>query len=435
MSSESGFLKDFFSSMDGDGVEYAILRNAGNVPVSLGGSDLDILVSHTDFEIACRRVAEAAKRHGGAVLVNRRMRYFCQFMLLGKDDGCWWGACVDLFDGVTYRDTLNICAPDALSRRVRNSNGMWTFDDETAHLIGYAKEWLVNGKKSLRYGELARRAIRNGKSAILHASLAREVGKALAAGMTSRKRYIFTNCAILLFRNPLVFLKGWMRYHLGRMFRYARPAGSMIAVLGTDGSGKSTLLESIVPLLNQAMHGQLTIHHLRPDLLPPLGRFRGVKYEPGHVCTTPHASRPSGFVGSMLRIVYLLSDYVAGYWIRVRPKLAKIPTGSWIFDRYAYDMLIDSRRFRICLPNWIIKTFLCFVPRPDLILCLGGNPEKIYARKPETSLEEVKRQVATLKKFCDGNCRAVWIDTTTSIEASRDAMLAAITEKMRIRYE
>ena len=78
MSSESGFLKDLFSDMDGAGVEYAILRNAGNVPFSLGGSDLDILVSHTDFEIACRRVAEAAEKHGGAVLVNRRMRCFCR---------------------------------------------------------------------------------------------------------------------------------------------------------------------------------------------------------------------------------------------------------------------------------------------------------------------------------------------------------------------
>ena len=55
-------------------------------------------------------------------------------------------------------------------------------------------------------------------------------------------------------------------------------------------------------------------------------------------------------------------------------------------------------------------------------------------RKPETSLEEVSRQVMVLKKFCENNRRAVWIDTTTSIDASREAALTAMTEKMRVRY-
>jgi N-acylglucosamine 2-epimerase len=58
---------------------------------------------------------------------------------------------------------------------------------------------------------------------------------------------------------------------------------------------------------------------------------------------------------------------------------------------------------------------LFFAPAPDLILCLGGDPEKIYAGKPETSLEEVQRQMSALKKFCADNHKAVWIDTTKSV--------------------
>ena len=93
-------------------------------------------------------------------------------------------------------------------------------------------------------------------------------------------------------------------------------------------------------------------------------------------------------------------------------------------------MLIDSRRFRIKLPEKLIRLFLFFVPAPDLILCLGGDPEKIYARKPETSLEEVRRQVSALKKFCVDNNKAVWIDTTKSVDESSDAVLAAILDRL-----
>ena len=204
----------------------------------------------------------------------------------------------------------------------------------------------------------------------------------------------------------------------------------MIVVMGTDGSGKTTLLNAISPVLKTMTHGKLVIHHLKPDLFPPLGRFRGVKHEKGRVCATPHASKRSGFWGSLVRISYLMCDYILGYWLKVRIRLSKTPITYWIFDRYAYDMLIDSRRFRIKLPQWIIKTFLFFVPAPDLILCLGGDPEKIYARKPETSLEEVQRQMSALKKFCADNNKAVWIDTTKSVDESSDAVLTAILDRL-----
>ena len=217
---------------------------------------------------------------------------------------------------------------------------------------------------------------------------------------------------------------------LSKIKHFLCPAGKMIVVMGTDGSGKTTLLNAISPVLKTMTHGKLVIHHLKPDLFPPLGRFRGVKHEKGRVCATPHASKRSGFWGSLVRISYLMCDYILGYWLKVRIRLSKTPITYWIFDRYAYDMLIDSRRFRIKLPQWIIKTFLFFVPAPDLILCLGGDPEKIYARKPETSLEEVQRQMSALKKFCADNNKAVWIDTTKSVDESSDAVLTAILDRL-----
>lgn len=96
-----------------------------------------------------------------------------------------------------------------------------------------------------------------------------------------------------------------------------------------------------------------------------------------------------------------------GYLVKVFPRLLR-RSHVYIFDRYFYDYLIDPRRGRLALPQWNIRMFSFVVPKPDVILCLGADPEIIHARKPELPLEETKRQIEALRRFCDSNKRAVW---------------------------
>ena len=81
---------------------------------------------------------------------------------------------------------------------------------------------------------------------------------------------------------------------------------------------------------------------------------------------------------------------------------------------------------RISLPTWIMQATLFFAPQPKWIFCLGGYPEVIYARKPETSLAEVIRQQDELKKLIKNNRMAIWIDTGISIEESKNHLLNVI---------
>jgi thymidylate kinase len=132
--------------------------------------------------------------------------------------------------------------------------------------------------------------------------------------------------------------------------------------------------------------------------------------------------------------VYLTLDYWLGYWIRVRPKIAKQPTVV-LFDRYAYDMALDPRRFRIRLPASVAGLFAELAPKPDLILCLQGDPEIIAARKRELPIEETRRQVEALRAFASKESRAVLIATDTRVSETRDQVLGTILKFLAQKHD
>lgn len=200
----------------------------------------------------------------------------------------------------------------------------------------------------------------------------------------------------------------------------------VIAFLGTDGSGKSTIINTIKPLLENKFSIPINYEHLRPNYIPSLGvvmrKRTSIQEENNGTATDPHKLPPSGILGSLFRLNYYMIDYIWGYFRKIYPTQNCI----WFFDRYYYDYLIDQRRARISLPIWILKLYSFFIPQPDLILCLGGEALKIYKRKPETSMEEVTRQIQALECFCKKHKRTVWIDTTTSLDESIQATMKTI---------
>lgn len=203
----------------------------------------------------------------------------------------------------------------------------------------------------------------------------------------------------------------------------------VIVVEGTDGSGKSFIINHITPLLEEKYNAKVVYNHLRPNWLPDIGVVLGKRKKPKEgdtpiVVENPHAKKQSGFWGSIIRWLYYMIDYTLGYFVKVILNKESRLT-LYIFDRYYYEYYIDQKRCRTNLPQCVIRFGELLVPSPNLILCLGGNPEKIYVRKPETSLEEVSRQTKALKDFCAKRNNAVWVDTTTSPEKSVESALCA----------
>ena len=427
--SEKTFLTTLFDALEEKNLAYAVLRDAQSLPDTFGGSDIDMQIGVGKMADVTCCLEKAAAQCGGRIMAKVDSPHFRQLEFLGYSGGDWWGGCIDLFEGIFCQSVLPITDDDLLSKRIRSRRGIWTIDADRGMYLSFVKELVTNGKCSKRHKKGAKRAIRDGKDDfLLNGTLREHVRKILCGASRNAKMFCFFWRVAMALRHPVTFCCNWLGFQLSRFKRLLHPPGRMIAVLGTDGAGKSTVLNRILPVLKSMTNGNITLHHLKPDLLPPLGRFRGVKYGPGHVCTNPHGSKPSGTIGSLVRISYLMCDYIIGYWLKIRMWLVKAPAGLWVFDRYAYDMLIDPRRFRISLPTWIIRLFIFCAPRPDLMICLGGDPATLYARKPETSLDEVKRQVAALMDFSSNRKKTVWIDTSGPIQASVCATMKAILE-------
>jgi thymidylate kinase len=143
--------------------------------------------------------------------------------------------------------------------------------------------------------------------------------------------------------------------------------------------------------------------------------------------TTPHSHPLYSGWWSTARLFAHLLDFWLGYWLLIRPLLAR--SGLVVFDRYFQDVLADPKRYRFGGPLWLARFAAPLVPKPDLLFVLDAPVQVILSRKLELLPEELQRQRRIYVRFANRFRPSRVIDSTAS-----PAQVAAEAEKTIADY-
>ncbi len=230
---------------------------------------------------------------------------------------------------------------------------------------------------------------------------------------------------------PHLRVLGMLWFAKRSLGRILSPTGLITIFISPDGGGKSTVVDLLLQRLRYGFRNVKKMHW-RPSLLPPPRKvLTPTKWkEPEAPNYDPHGLPPKGMFNSTARFFYYFCDYMLGYF----PKAfwPKIRTHLVIFERYYYDFLVDTKRFRLNVPPWLPSLFLAFVPKGDMLFVLSGPSRVLYERKQEIPPEEIERQLRSIDCLTlrlQNVCR-ISVDQPVDKEVSRiEDVIVDILEK------
>ena len=421
------YTHEFINLINNSGINYCVLRNFKSLPRSTGKSDFDILIHDkcvNDFNKLIKQFIELHKLKLVSLIDDKHCPKYC---ILTTN----WGIQIDAFKKSVYFGNKEIISSSVLFENIENYKGVQVLNQRIGALLAFLKELLNNKVCKKKYILDLQNQFQNQD---INAQFLSQFSQKFIFYLNKNLNNLDEKHCVELYKLTKKKFRKYKFYGIkNKVMRFSKQPGFSIAFLGVDGSGKSTIIDNITPILNQSFHNSIYYEHMRPNKLPSIARLLGGNEEFNKPVTNPHKSKPSGFFVSLLRWLYYTIDYTFGFYLKVWPKKA-IRSCVWIFDRYYYDYLLDSKRAKIKLPRLLIKLGQFLINEPDLILCLGTDPKTIHDRKPELTIDEVERQVEALKEFSMTHKQAVWIDTGVDIEISSNNVMKAIVNMMSKRF-
>jgi len=430
-------LSGFVAELERRDIAFCVLRGAQGFPHLRPGSDIDVAISRESAPACIRAIEEHARREGVAIWERHASAALLQFLLYaraGPGRHEFFG--IDLHTAETFFG-IPVLAAEEVLRGSRRMDGLPRPAAAQSACIDALLPFLSSGTIPARHAARFREALRQDPAGI-EAELARWFGQALARrirGAAGTAEDLAPALPLLALRaaalrrafrhGPLAVVLGFARCLFAQRVRpWFRPRGRCIAFLGTDGSGKSTLLAAVLAELERSFpRARHRTFHFRPGLLPDLSAWMSDSRLQAPVTDTlaPHRARPSGRLGSMLRAVYYVSDYLLGSLVRVRP-LRRRPA-LIAFDRYAYDFLVDPLRSRIRRGAPFLEALCRLCPRPDRIFVCTAGYELVRSRKTEVSEDETRAQLAGYEDLAGREARAVLVRTDGPVEDAVDLVL------------
>ncbi len=389
------FLTRLFSTWRSQNVNFLILRNYEELPYA-ASNDVDILIIPGDQVQAENILLECATTLGWVLL--RRIEFSpVTYWLYNLQEDCFLH--IDLFVDLRWRGWEILPASEVLARRQHQElfDIPYPVDEAIIKLLTFL---LYRGSIREKYKPYIKQILetqphefRGLLASLLGEELADSTCDSIAqnAWEDIQREASGIRCALIrrnLRQNPVDRLRVLLKDMRRISRRIVTPPGIKLALVGPDGVGKSTLLDSLIELVtvNRFFLG-VHIRHWRPDLLPPLGKFFGRTPAPQSSGIWLPRLTPGRF--HWLRLLYYSVDFVLWAWLKDRIPLAKF--GLLLYDRCALDMVVDPLRYGLSSARGT-RLLWRLIPKPDLVILLYDDPQRIHARKPELPVDEIARQ-------------------------------------------
>ena len=399
------FVKAFFKALNGRNVVYLIERNYERLP-EYTSNDIDFLVADkyqkkfvsaamdTAAQLRLDLILNSSAYGGGRLYFSAMSQNDSPIIRIDYTTNIHYG-------GITLLDAQTILK----GREKRDCFYIPAFGSEAALslMVPLIYTGKVKGKykKSISEGALKDRQnfINSFKPYLADGDIENILNLVLQKKFqlleNNRKKLL----AAYIRQNLICSAAGHLRFIASYFHRLRNQTGIFICLLGPDGSGKSTIIEHLSgQTKNLYPKGRFKKFHWRPGIFPQL---RSLINTSGSLMeinpTQPYRAHKRGRISSFVRWLYYTFDYIAGYYLKILP--LKVKTTLTIMDRYYYDIIVDPVRYNFNLPRWFLKSVLAFIPKPDLTIYLDNIPERLYDRKQELPLSEIKRQVHAWREF------------------------------------
>jgi len=172
----------------------------------------------------------------------------------------------------------------------------------------------------------------------------------------------------------------------------------ILCFFGPDGSGKSTITQQLQNHFKKMSH----VKHWRPGILPR-------RYKEGAIYNSPNEIKERNLIMSIFLYFYYFIDF---YLFELAHKFL-YKNKIFLYERYFHDIMIHPKRYGVKNIPFLSKFLNFLLTEKKHYILLNGDEKKIFNRKSELSISEIKRQNKEYKILLK-NEKIHIFDTTTN---------------------
>ena len=202
------------------------------------------------------------------------------------------------------------------------------------------------------------------------------------------------------------------------------PPGMLLVLCGPDGSGKSTAAQLLSSRLKTTFSPEKSQYfHWKPRLWK--------QSKEGQASPAPHGRPRRGMLASWLYFTLHWLEFVLTAMIRIRPVTFR--GGLVVIDRYYDDFFVDQSRYRLSVPQWLVRFGYRFIQKADLAFVLDAPTELLQQRKAEVPPLETERQRQAYRRLATCLLNARLIDASQAPMQVAKEMESAVLQWLAAR--